>query len=437
MKPLKIHSPDQSESPTTPSQDRMNPVSTNLGSAPPMLTLSTVQLAEFAASIVQQMQLQSAQPANASASTHVEPLKSPSDDHRLNKPVYVARETTTQFTLRDAIDLFLPRIKSDIGPKRIGDFNALLKGWESSSRGRGPDLATLSADVIESVFSGFAAWKSPRIWEKNRILLYQVLKGCCRQSITNRDGIPRGQPAPLDFDSLPIWECPRNSSFYRDRGSAKKTKPRALTDLEVAKIFEACGTTDDPVFWRVLIGFWLVFAMRRDDTFERLSWASATTDGVDVDRSWLCFTPSKMSDRDESIRYDVPIPKSLADGFRALRERRTPLVFAKRNLQRIRDKTLKEICNAAGVTPRLNTDFRASSFTRWRSYRPFSANRFTAHKEKEVGQIHYTLPTDDELREIVNGFPLPPISLEPFTAVRAITPTDTNRTIDTAPNAVS
>jgi integrase len=426
MTPLKIHSPDQSESPATPIS----------ASPPPMLTLSTVQLAEFAASIVQQMQLQSAPPtqqANASVLTHVESPKSSSDDPRLSQPGVI-------LTLRDCFNSDLARNSARREPETWADYLSTVESLESAWGGAGPDVRTLTPALLQAAFASIPEWKSRSTWIKRRKYLVGMLRSCTRQTTRNPHGIPKSEPALLSEDDLPIWELPAEKWFL-SRGHVESPHLPALTVAEFDKILTACETSSDPTWWKTLLSFWWFCAMRRDDTLLKLHWYSpALRTGVDLSRQWLTYRAAKPPHE----TFDIPLPDWLCVGLRALVGRHESKVFWRptgaSKLSRWLYPTLKEICKRAGIEYRDPTAFRQSCSTHWDDHDPQLANRFTAHKESSVLKTHYIHHNESQLRAAADRHPKPSVPLATFEVARAILPidpTDTNRTIDTATNSVS
>lgn len=424
MQPLRIHSPDEpSESPTTPTS----------GSVPPMLTLSTTQLAEFAASIVQQMQLQSAQPANASAVTHVESPKSSSDALRLSEPGVI-------LTLRDCFNSDLARNSARREPTTWSDYLSTVESLEAAWGGREPDVRTLTPASLQAAFASIPEWKSRSTWIKRRKYLVGMLRSCTRQTTRNPHGVPKSELALLTEDDLPIWELPAEKWFL-SRGYVESPHLPALTVAEFDQILTACEASNDPTWWKALLSFWWFCAMRRDDTLLRLSWYSPQSrSGVDLSRQWLTYRAAKPPHE----TFDIPIPDWLCVGLRALVGRHESKVFWRptgaSKLSRWLYPTLKEICSRAKIEYRDPTSFRQSCSTHWDDHDPQLANRFTAHKESSVLKTHYIHHNESQLRAAADRHPKPSVPLTTFEVTRAISPidpTDTNRTIDTAPNAVS
>ena len=362
--------------------------------APPAsITMSPEQLRQFAAEVASQ--LRSSPPV--------------SDVHRLLEPVYVEAQHPAQspLTLRSAFESFYQRSRALMSEVRWGDFRSLIHRCEEVWNGCGRDLRTMSAADWQTTFESVTTWRTQRAWEKSQRCLYQILNANCRQTRKNRRGVPLGTPAPLELDSLPIWDIPPEQWFLR-RGVEPAASLPALSVEEFSRVITACDATTDRLFWKTLLGFWWFCAMRRTDSTDSLCWFSSKTRmGIDIDRRWLRWKNSKPPHE----VYDIPLPDWLLVGFRALATRSTDRVFYLPNLKRRLYPTLKAICQAAGVESRTPNDFRKSGSTHWRMVAPQHENRFTAHKERTTIGRHYVQLSESQLREIAETFPRPTVPI--------------------------
>ncbi len=377
---LKLFDPNQSASPS-----------------PLPITLSAEQLRQFAAQIAAELR------------SPTVPAMPAEDVYRPVRPVYVPAKNTEQpaFTLRAAFESFFSRCQPLRSQVRWGDFRSLINRCEEVWKGQGRDVRTISAADWQATFEGIASWRTQRAWAKAHRCLYQVLNANCRQTRKNRQGVPLGTPAPLDLDSLPIWDIPPEQWFLR-RGIEPAASLPALSVEEFSRVITACGTTADPVYWRTLLAFWWYCAMRRTDSTSGLCWFSSRTRmGIDVERRWLRWKNSKPPHE----VYDIPLPEWLNVGFRELAKRGRESVFYLPNLKRRLYPTLAEICSAANVDSRTPNDFRKSGTTHWRMIAPQHENRFTAHKEQTTIGKHYVQLSETQLREIAESFPRPSVPL--------------------------
>lgn len=177
-------------------------------------------------------------------------------DVRMNSPGVRPAEPVY---LQRVLELCFERHSADCTDSSWSGYRTLVKKWNAYWSGRGPDLRNLTRDHLQAFFEGVEEWHSERSWNKNRDLLYKLLKSACPLSIENDKGMERG--ALLQKESLPVWEVPRDRWFV-DREATAETESEhngghrpcqlpLLTSAELGKILTACksATFLDPLWW--------------------------------------------------------------------------------------------------------------------------------------------------------------------------------------------
>ena len=229
----------------------------------------------------------------------------------------------TAWSLRQCLQSDYTRNELSRQPVTWSLYRTLVKHWEAAWGGPGPDCRSLTGEQLQAAFAKVSEWSSLRSWEKNRSCLFALLQSCCAQSRRNLHGIPRPAIPPLVLDDLPIWKIPPRE-WFRSRPKPATRHPghcrSSLPLLEVAefdRVLAACAGTSDPLYFRVLLGWFWFCGMRCRDAILSLPWRETQTeDGVDLGNRLLHFEESKCGGA-----LDVPLPSWLCEGLCALKTR--------------------------------------------------------------------------------------------------------------------
>ena len=199
----------------------------------------------------------------------------------------------------------------------------------------------------------------------------------------------------------------------------------------------ACDVCDDPIWWKVLIGWFWFCGMDITDTVINLTWRDApASEGVDLA---LCCLHSRRSKTLSAI--DIPLPTWLIDGLTAIKRRQvtqTKLfeelpavrVFHRRKQRgdpdAIRKKLPKNfytdrqsdrlgdweaIWQRAGVAVRMPKQMRGVSISHWRKQSVQYSATVAGHSTRgNIALTHY-VTFDDDFRRAAEQHPRPTLPL--------------------------
>jgi len=338
-------------------------------------------------------------------------------------------------SLRQLLDELYLRRAADKCDSTWSGYRTLVDRWERFHDGPGPDCRKLDAHQLRRFFEGVDEWRSPRSWQKNANWLSALLKSGCPQTMSNRNGVPPGEPVRLDFDRLPVFELPRDR-WFRDRlnrlppttergGHRRRRLPLISVD-EFGRVLDACDGVEflTPEFWRCLLS-WIWFAGTRFTDIWSYRWDSGVSH-VSIVQRLHSFTETKTGGTS-----DVPLPSWLLSQLETLRtlqggDRAGLPVFSSSRQER--DDRGGYVCprgdwtnrgrrfspawsgifERADVPLRKPHELRAACVSYWFKHAPNYRFAATGHAPPSGDvQLRNYVILDDQFRDVAESFPFP------------------------------
>ena len=341
-------------------------------------------------------------------------------------------------TLRQVFDHLYNRAKTRKTESSWSGYRTLLRYWERFQAGAGPCVTAIDRDSLQRFFEAVPEWHSRRSWERNRDLLFALLKSSCAESSDNQFGRDRSA-AVLSRDDLPVWRLPEDQ-FFRNRpkatgkggqkrGGHRKRNIPLLTVDEFGGVLEACNGAEfmQPLFWKTWLSLLWYNGHRFEDSLA-YCWDTGQLH-VNLTHRLLDFTESKCGGVSA-----VPMPSWLVNHLMNLRDASgTPAsgqpVFALPKGQRLSrtqtsdfrlprgdltnrarrfDKEYVAIWERAGVPIRHPHEMRAVAISHWLKHA--EKYRFAATGHKPPGgdvQLRSYVILDQEFYDAAESFPYP------------------------------
>lgn len=341
-------------------------------------------------------------------------------------------------TLRQVYDDLYNRAKNDKAESSWSGYRTLLRYWERSHGCSGPCVTAINEDVLQTFFESVPEWHSERSWQRNRDLLFALLKSCCVESPDNVFGRKKDQ-AILSRDDLPLWRLPK-ARWFRDRpktdvkgkqkrGGHRKRKIPLLKVEEFGRVLKACDDVEfmDPLWWKTWLSLLWYNGPRFEDSL-KYQWDEGQLH-FDLQNRLLDFTETKCGGNS-----GIPMPSWLADLLTELRESQAEgasgdFVFALgpgekwsrhqtpdfrltrgdlSNRHRRLDPEYVAIWKRAGVPVRHPHELRSVAITYWSQHAPEYRFAATGHAPpKGDTQLRSYVILDDKFYQAAETFPYP------------------------------
>lgn len=327
------------------------------------------------------------------------------------------------FTFRNAIERLQEAHGHASKASTWKQYATILRYWEAWHEGPGPSVEQITQEMLSAFLASVDAWGTAATWQRVDGQIGKVLKSCCPQSRANKIGMR--EPRIASIDLVPFVPIPTASWFREHRQPGAKRNgghvPKRRGELtlpQFQRVLDACWMGPHAAFLETVLAWWWFSGMRFAQTLQELPWSDdGVSEGIDLSSGTLVTSDSKCGGE---IR--VPIPQVLMPGLRLLHSQATSrLVFRRDGCMR---KVFRRLYDLAWFRafPAKDPAERAAKHWSPHQLRAVSVSTWdmlprpacevgwlvTGHSPGNVRQAHYSRPTDEQFRKIVDEiFPMP------------------------------